>query len=392
MIVTFYSFVMATVMGSIFILIYAILKRRLVFILSFGPESLLFLAALCFLRTVLPFEFPKYQYKIEIDLSNISNHWYAISIKTLKILTFIIIIGSVFLLAKMIYHQVQLKQYLNSSPDIKNEDAEILLYRIDPSHKLRLRQISGISVPMVAGLLKPTIYLPDVPYTKCQLKYILLHEYTHWKNKDLWVKFIVYTILIFFWWNPFVHLLFKNLNETLELKCDYTATNNLNTKEKVQYLETLLYSVKNLRISSQPTKGIVSSELINATSKTFIKHRFQLILSTRTAASVYKVSKILLSIVSILFILISYIFIVQPCFKTPDNELWTTGVDYVADSKNSYVEKTLDGYYYFHMDNLTCIEIPKEDIDMGYYSDYPIRYLHTTHAKHTFNEPQPEKH
>lgn len=377
MIVTFYSFVMATVMGSIFILIYTILKRRLLFILSFGPRTLLFLAILCFLRIVLPIELPEYQHVIKIKFKYFPDSWIIFLQELLEFFILIIIIGSVFFLIQMIYSQYKLAHYLNSLPVKVNPLAIELLSKIDTSHRIQFQQVSGISVPMVVGLLRPTIYLPDISYSEQQLKYIILHEYTHWKNKDLWIKLFIYTILVLFWWNPFVHLLLKNLDETLELKCDYTITCNFDMNERILYLETLLYSLKSSDLPTLPRKSIISSELINVSNEKFTKQRFQFVLSIRPTSSIYCNLHCLFLLTTVLFLVTSYIFIVQPSFDTPKNELWENDVTFVADDKNSYIEKTEDGLYYFHMDipsNPVCIEVPEEDIDNGYYEDYPFKY------------------
>ncbi|MFQ9153454.1 MAG: M56 family metallopeptidase [Blautia sp.] len=53
-----------------------------------------------------------------------------------------------------------------------------ILSRIDTKSKLSVYGSSTIETPFLAGLFRPTIYIPAYEYTEEQLYYILLHEYT----------------------------------------------------------------------------------------------------------------------------------------------------------------------------------------------------------------------
>ncbi len=55
---------------------------------------------------------------------------------------------------------------------------------------------------------------------RAELRYVLLHEYTHFLNHDTVVKLLVTLFCIIFWWNPVVYLLQKDLEQNLEIKCD----------------------------------------------------------------------------------------------------------------------------------------------------------------------------
>lgn len=61
--------------------------------------------------------------------------------------------------------------------------------------------------PMLLGIIKPQIILPQREYTKEGMEYILSHEMTHYKRKDLWVKLLIITARTIHWFNPFVCLM-----------------------------------------------------------------------------------------------------------------------------------------------------------------------------------------
>ncbi|MFP3153720.1 M56 family metallopeptidase [Lachnospiraceae bacterium ZAX-1] len=78
----------------------------------------------------------------------------------------------------------------------------------------------AIKAPMCMGLIKRLILLPDRSYKEDELYYILKHEYTHLKNKDIHVKVLIEVFIVLLWWNPFVYLLRHDLGHVLEIRCD----------------------------------------------------------------------------------------------------------------------------------------------------------------------------
>lgn len=67
----------------------------------------------------------------------------------------------------------------------KRRDIEVCIY-------------SGTEVPRGIGIRKRRILLPNREYDDTQLYYILLHEYTHFLNGDLMVKFLIHIFCCFF--------------------------------------------------------------------------------------------------------------------------------------------------------------------------------------------------
>lgn len=364
---------MATLMGSILILIYTALKRHYIFIINFGLSSLIILAILCILRLVLPVEFPEHQYIFSIYMGFGFTDYLSSFERLLKIVIIIMIIGCIVSVIKMFIQQMQFYQYLNTCEATENTTAEKVLSEIDRNHRVQIKQISGISVPMITGFVKPTIYLPNVPYTDTELYYVILHEYTHWKNKDLHVKLFVNTILAVFWWNPIVYLLLKNLDQTLELKCDYKVLRRLTDDEQTLYLETLLHSLKNIGTCNLPcNKAVFSSELVNISNQPFIRQRFFFIANS-PATSTNLLFRLLFLGMSIFFMIISYIIIVQPQFDVPSAEIWDKNVDVIYELNDVYIEKRSDGTFFLHLNNENTIKLTEEEVYRDFYDGYEIR-------------------
>lgn len=93
-----------------------------------------------------------------------------------------------------------------------------------PLEKVELCQSYYILVPQITGLIRPKIVLPVNDYSEKQLYIIFFHELTHYKNKDLWLKYFVMFITIIHFYNPFVWALNKIVCRQSECYCDAHAS------------------------------------------------------------------------------------------------------------------------------------------------------------------------
>ncbi len=75
-----------------------------------------------------------------------------------------------------------------------------------------------LKTPALIGVLSPTIILPTyVSHLEDDgLKYVLLHELLHYKQKHLWIHTLLYILKTLYWFNPIIPFLFRNLMEDLE--------------------------------------------------------------------------------------------------------------------------------------------------------------------------------
>ncbi|MGX7417731.1 M56 family metallopeptidase [Carnobacterium gallinarum] len=97
-----------------------------------------------------------------------------------------------------------------------------------------------ISSPVLMGILKPTIVLPHVQMNDEALYYILLHEMTHYKRKDLLYKWFIQLVICLHWFNPILYLFGREMNKDCEFSCDEAIIIRRTTSERMDYGETLL--------------------------------------------------------------------------------------------------------------------------------------------------------
>lgn len=374
--ISLYSFLWTVFISSILIVCLYFLRKNTAFLLHFGITPLMLLFICCVIRMMVPVEIPQIQFQITDDqfFADLMYPYASSPMQAFMIpLAVWIGIGCV-LVIRFVIKVYSLHRYLNRLTYVECEEACSVLAKIDQSGRLRLRGTLELSMPIVAGLIHPTIYLPKLNYTEEQLHYIILHEYTHWKNKDLWVKFFINFFCIIFWWNPLVYLLKKDLSQILELKCDATLTKNLTEYEKLDYLNTLLYALQN---SSQDkgvlVEGIYTAELVDSVDCSSTKQRFKYVTNKKPSLAkkvLYEVGYITLLFGLVAF---SYSVIIQPSYLPEKEDWYEPGVDFFATSDNSYLIQKDDTTYLLYCDGELWEEVSKEDVDAGLYSYIPIK-------------------
>ena len=104
----------------------------------------------------------------------------------------------------------------------------------------RLIKSTYAATPMLIGIFNPTIVLPNHEYSDEQLYGILLHELTHMRRFDIFVKWLSLFACAVHWFNPLVWITRRKIDHICELACDEAVIRNMNAYNKQNYGETLL--------------------------------------------------------------------------------------------------------------------------------------------------------
>jgi beta-lactamase regulating signal transducer with metallopeptidase domain len=91
------------------------------------------------------------------------------------------------------------------------------------SGKVQICRSYVAQIPCLVGIREPRIILPVEDYPKEALRMILLHELTHYKQRDVVLKRITFCVLILHFLNPMAWLLFWQVQKQSEYVCDYRA-------------------------------------------------------------------------------------------------------------------------------------------------------------------------
>jgi beta-lactamase regulating signal transducer with metallopeptidase domain len=117
----------------------------------------------------------------------------------------------------------------------------MLLDLMKMKHKgIKLFRNRFSTTPMLIGLFRPSILIPDNSYTPKQLESILRHELTHLRRWDIVIKWFSVIVASLHWFNPLMLLVKRELNRACELSCDERVIMDLNTDDRRAYGETLI--------------------------------------------------------------------------------------------------------------------------------------------------------
>ena len=173
------------------------------------------------------------------------------------------------------------------------EDTEILslFARCKTERGIKRNVLFGVSVlvktPLTIGIFKTRIILPADKIAVSDIRYVLLHELTHCKHRDITVNGIMCLFQILYWFNPLVYLVFKEMRLDREIACDTSVLKLLPEEFHVDYGKTLLNFVKTM-----PRPSVLSFSTDMGGSKPQIIKRITHIASYKTESRLLKAKSV----------------------------------------------------------------------------------------------------
>lgn len=331
--VTSYSILTAIACFNVFIAVFALVRRGSRVVLYCGMAPLVCLCVLSVARTVCAVEF---SFTRVVTIGGV-NWLYDVMKAAPRLLGKKITIGAAAFVLWAGWSAVELLQFAYRM-FLTWRYGKRAVWVSDPE-KLRLcRQITGgrvrlaltaRQVPYVIGFFRPIVFLPAIPLSDHELRYILMHEWRHFQSKDQWKKAIVQVMVCLFWWNPFVYLLRFDLEQFLELQCDRKVLKLLPEEERVPYLK-MVGGFCDVKLSSGREKDMLSSGMAPLKKRRALSPGFKLVkqrlwLGMRYGKSSFfqKVLSFVFCAVVILAFLASYMIILQPRYEpAQQDESW----------------------------------------------------------------------
>lgn len=106
--------------------------------------------------------------------------------------------------------------------------------------RVRLCRSAAVDTPLLAGVFRPVIVLPDTALSPEALRHIFSHELTHCRRNDLAYKWLAVLACALHWFNPAVYLMLRSINRLCELSCDQCVIAGYDAAERRQYMQTIL--------------------------------------------------------------------------------------------------------------------------------------------------------
>lgn len=168
------------------------------------------------------------------------------------------------------------------------------LQKLRINHPPTLFYNNQVSSPMLVGIFKTKIVLPNLNINSNELEQIFKHELIHYKRKDSICKWVMQIIKSIHWFNPIVYYISKDINKICELSCDEMVIKNQNEDGRKIYGDALISTIN--------TEGNYNNFVVSITmceSVSIIKERLDMIMSYKKKSKLVSFLSITLTILFI---------------------------------------------------------------------------------------------
>lgn len=371
---TVFSFIMSVLFSTLFIASIHLLRNQTFFLQSFGVHTILGLYILCLFRTIVVLELP---FTVPIGLRNVySTVFEAVwttqipvggsKIRLVPALCGIWAVVSTTLIVQFLWKNWKATQKAKWYSTNKAPFAEQVLEQVKKESwwtpTVSVCICPTLDMPMGIGLFQHRICLPTYEYARRELYYILKHEYTHFCNRDLTVKFLVHLFCCIFWWNPVVYLLKRDISQILEIKCDIKATEKFSKKERLEYLFAIVRALEIADNSGRTTPPMLATGLACRKNGDDMRERFRMI--TAIPSTISRLCQGAFWTLAVTLVMASYSFVLQPAFDPPAEDIYTNNSVEEFTTEGGHILQHKDGSYSLILANGISIPINKATLEV----------------------------
>ena len=199
----------------------------------------------------------------------------------------------------------------------------------------------------------------DIP--KNDFQYIILHELTHYKRRDMFYKWLMQITLCLHWFNPLVHLMNREITKACEFSCDEAVLTKMGRENAQDYGNALLNAMVAVGKYKENLCVVTLSE-----NKQLLKERIGAIMNFKRKSTAIR----LLTGALILCMISGAAFVGvyptaaasnQPTSKPPVSE--TQNSTQVGTSEQSSKDYATQAERYYEADSLLLFEITFPRLD-----------------------------
>ncbi len=212
-------------------------------------------------------------YSISVNRSNL---------EYLNIMTaWIWIAGMLVITVLVVKAWLEVKMIKRTIYRLENKDVQFLFEQCKKQLNISGHLVVGesplVKSPMTFGLFKNYVVLPvnfDEWLSMDEIKYIFLHELTHYKSKDIATNYVIVIFQIIYWFNPLVWIAFRKMRLDREIACDHAVLSSIDENDHKDYGMTIINFVD--KVSRH--KNVILANQFNG-SKKQLKSRIERIAS-----------------------------------------------------------------------------------------------------------------
>lgn len=152
--------------------------------------------------------------------------------------------------------------------------------------RLRVCKTSAAVSPMVMGIFRPVLILPETALTESRLPYVLRHELVHYRRGDIVWRWVAVLATSIHWFNPMVYVAAAQMQEACEISCDWCVVRSMEQAKRDDYMRVIL----ELLAEAMAKKQILTTQM--ASEKKQLQRRFTMIRNQKPVG----MKKLLLSV------------------------------------------------------------------------------------------------
>jgi beta-lactamase regulating signal transducer with metallopeptidase domain/thiol-disulfide isomerase/thioredoxin len=204
--------------------------------------------------------------------------------------------GSLAVLLRLVHPMVAVRRTLRHSRDLDNADwhkqRDIVAQLLGVRANVALKQHAGALSPMVVGICRPVLLLPDDASTWSNERrhLVLLHELAHVQRRDVLTQIMATLACAVYWFNPLAWWGARQMKQLREIACDDAVVTN--SSVPATYAQTLLDVAKRYRCQAM-TSAVAMARSSNVESRItaiLSSTRSRAILTTRSVRAFAAVS------------------------------------------------------------------------------------------------------
>lgn len=228
--------------------------------------------------------------------------------------------------SRLIHKNLYFRKIISLIPDISTQGIDKIFsqMKVDKS-RLKVKRLD-VATPVIMGIFRPVILLPETDYGEDELKYILMHEIYHYKHHDLWLKYLLEFVIISYWWYPPVYLLRKQICTVTEISNDFALTMHMEIQQQIEYLQCLI------KVAGESSQRESFSLAFAENKRSDLKQRIEVILYNDEDSYLNKIVVYFL----LLLTLSTFLFNFEPEFPFPENTFPITEKTYILYEDNNY--------------------------------------------------------
>lgn len=123
-------------------------------------------------------------------------------------------------------------------------------------------QSRNITSPVLIGIFRPRLIIPASAkqWSEEEFELIIMHEFHHYKSKDIFFKAFMTIVCCINWFNPAVYLMKRQFFYDIELACDEKVLMHRNKEEREAYARIMLSFAGRKREASAFSTGFGESK------------------------------------------------------------------------------------------------------------------------------------